>query len=105
DVQDGDTVTLTVNGHAYTGTASGGAFSINVAGSDLTADSDTSVDASVTTTDAAGNSTTPPDPQAYSLDTGADIGGNLAVLVGDSLVNNAEKTAVAYTINGLDADA
>ena len=66
DVQDGDTVTLTVNGTAYTGTVASGAFSIDVAGSDLAADADTTVDASVTTTDAAGNSTTATDTQAYT---------------------------------------
>ena len=58
DVQSGDTVTLTVNGHAYTGAVSSGGFSINVAGSDLAADADHTVDASVITTDAAGNSAT-----------------------------------------------
>ncbi len=53
DVEDGDTITLTVNGNPYTGTSTGGVFSINVNGSDLAADSN--VHASVTTTDAAGN--------------------------------------------------
>src|SRR5439155_2198 len=52
----GDTVTLTVNGVAYTGTvAAGKTFSINVAGADLVADADFTIDASVTSTDAAGN--------------------------------------------------
>ena len=55
DVQVGDTVTLTVNGNSsYTGLVQAGlTFSIDVAGSDLAAD--TNVHASVTTTDAAGN--------------------------------------------------
>ena len=44
DVQDGDTVTLTVNGITYTGAVAGGAFSIDVAGCDLAADPDTTVD-------------------------------------------------------------
>ena len=68
DVQDGDTVTVTVNGVAYTGTVSSGAFSINVPGSGLLADGDLTVDASVTTTDGAGNSTTASDTQLYTLD-------------------------------------
>ena len=38
DVADSDIVTLTVNGVAYTGTSTGGVFSIDVAGSDLLAD-------------------------------------------------------------------
>ena len=55
DVQVGDTVTLTVNGNSsYTGLVQADfTFSIDVAGSDLAAD--TNVHASVTTTDAAGN--------------------------------------------------
>ena len=38
DVADSDIITLTVNGVAYTGTSTGGVFSIDVAGSDLAAD-------------------------------------------------------------------
>jgi hypothetical protein len=52
----GDTVTLTVNGNTYTGTVdAGGLFSINVPGSALAADPDATIDASISTTDAAGN--------------------------------------------------
>ena len=69
DIQDGDTVSLTVNGTVYTGAVSGGSFSIDVAGSDLAADSDTTIDAFVTTTDAAGNSITVTDTEGYSVDT------------------------------------
>ena len=47
DAAPGDTVTLTVNGNAYTGTvAAGNSFTINVAGADLAADADFTVDAS-----------------------------------------------------------
>ena len=69
DIQDGDTVSLTVNGTVYTGAVSGGAFSIDVAGSDLASDSDATIVASVTTTDSAGNSTTVTDSESYSVDT------------------------------------
>ncbi|MEC5205908.1 antitoxin (DNA-binding transcriptional repressor) of toxin-antitoxin stability system [Vogesella perlucida] len=70
DAKAGDTVTLTVNGKTFTGTvAADKTFSINVPGSDLLADPDTTVDASVTTTDAAGNSTTVSDSEDYSLGT------------------------------------
>ena len=52
----GDTVTLTVNGVNYTGTvAAGNTFSINVPGAQLVADADFTIQASVTSTDAAGN--------------------------------------------------
>ena len=69
DVQVGDTVTLTVNGNSsYTGLVQAGlTFSIDVAGSDLAAD--TNVHASVNTTDAAGNTATATDDQAYTVDT------------------------------------
>ena len=64
DVQDGDTVTLTVNGiDLYRRRSQAATFSIDVAGSDLAADPDTTVDASVTTTDAAGNTATATDDQ------------------------------------------
>jgi plastocyanin len=69
DGQVGDTVTLTVNGNSsYTGLVQAGlTFSIDVAGSDLAAD--TNVHASVNTTDAAGNTATASDDQAYAVDT------------------------------------
>ncbi|MCH7378090.1 Ig-like domain-containing protein, partial [Aeromonas sp. MR19] len=55
----GDTVTLTVNGKPFTGPVDAdGRFTILVAGSDLAADGDKTIDASVTSTDAAGNSAT-----------------------------------------------
>ncbi|MDB5785147.1 Ig-like domain-containing protein, partial [Caballeronia mineralivorans] len=68
DVHSGDTVTLTVNGHAYTGAVSAGGFSINVAGSDLAADADHTVDASVSTTDVAGNTATAMASKTYTVD-------------------------------------
>jgi Bacterial Ig-like domain len=79
DVQDGDTITLTVNGNDYTGAVAGGLFSIDVAGSELAADGDLTVDASVTTTDLAGNSTTATDTQSYDVDT-APPNPNVALL-------------------------
>ncbi|MBA5637430.1 DUF4347 domain-containing protein [Duganella sp. LX20W] len=55
--------------------------------------------------DAAGNASAASAAQQVKVDTTADAGGDLAVHVSDSLVNNAEKGAVAYTVSGLDADA
>ena len=69
DVQDGDTVTLTINGKDYTGLVSSGGFTISVAGSDLVADGDLTIDASVTTSDAAGNSASATDTEIYAVDT------------------------------------
>ncbi|KNH57914.1 Ig-like domain-containing protein, partial [Vibrio cholerae] len=69
DVKVGDTVTLTVNGKTFTGLVlADKTFSINVPGSDLVADADKTIDAKVTTTDAAGNSTTATDTEGYSVD-------------------------------------
>ncbi|WP_238254283.1 Ig-like domain-containing protein, partial [Methylobacterium bullatum] len=65
----GDAVTPSVNGTEYAGTvAANGTFSINVAGSDLAADADRTIDVSVTTTDAAGNTSTATDSQSYTVD-------------------------------------
>ncbi|WP_262363005.1 Ig-like domain-containing protein, partial [Vibrio cholerae] len=67
----GDIVTLTVNGKPYTGpVGADGRFTILVAGSDLAVDADQTIDASVTTTDTAGNSTTATatDTEGYSVD-------------------------------------
>ncbi|WP_221920660.1 Ig-like domain-containing protein [Vibrio cholerae] len=66
----GDIVTLTVNGKPYTGpVGADGRFTILVAGSDLAVDADQTIDAKVTTTDAAGNSTTKSDSEGYEVDT------------------------------------
>ena len=70
DCQPGDIVTLTINGQNFTGTVdASGNFSINVPGSDLAADSDTTIAASVSSTDAAGNTGTGTDIQSYTVDT------------------------------------
>jgi len=72
DVHSGDTVTLTVGGHNYTGTVDANLhFSIDVPGSVLAGNSH--VGASVTTTDAAGNSSTGVDATTYTVDTVAPV--------------------------------
>ena len=42
---------------------------------------------------------------SFTLDTTADAGANLAVSVSNSKIGNAGKTAVGFTVAGLDADA
>ena len=70
DAKVGDTVTLTVNGVNYTGLVlAGKVFSIAVPGSGLVADSDKVIDASVSSTDAAGNSASASDTESYTVDT------------------------------------
>ncbi|WP_265434957.1 hypothetical protein, partial [Aeromonas salmonicida] len=81
---------------------------ILVAGSDLAADTDRTIDASVTSTDAAGNSATATDSEGYGVDTVApDLGIDLDPIVvgGDNVVNQAEadgKTPVTLsgTVSG-----
>src|SRR6185436_12624183 len=68
DAQNGDTVTLTVNGVNYTGTVSSGAFSINVPGAALVADADFTIQASISSTDAAGNIGSGTDTESYTID-------------------------------------
>jgi len=69
DAKGGDTVTLTVNGVAYNGLVqTGGAFSIDVAGSELVNDLDTTIRATITITDTAGNTGTATDTEDYTVD-------------------------------------
>ncbi|HET9977618.1 MAG TPA: Ig-like domain-containing protein, partial [Burkholderiaceae bacterium] len=68
DVKLGDTVTLVVNGKSFSSTVqAGGTFSIAVPGADVLADADRRIDASVTTTDAAGNATTASAQRVYAV--------------------------------------
>ncbi|MBI5551755.1 MAG: Ig-like domain-containing protein, partial [Desulfobacterales bacterium] len=100
DVQNGDTVTLTVGGNTYTGQASNGTFSIDVPGSALAADSDATIHASVTTTDAADNSTTATDTEGYGVDTTLPTA-TIALdgdITSDDVINAAEAgTDIAIT--------
>ncbi|MDD5052924.1 MAG: VCBS domain-containing protein, partial [Sulfuricurvum sp.] len=81
DAKAGDTVTLVVNGHTYTGTVGAGlTYSINVAGSDLLAD--TTIDASVAATDAAGNPATGSTTHAHTTDIAATI--DIQTIAGES---------------------
>ncbi|MEQ9693181.1 Ig-like domain-containing protein, partial [Shimia sp. SDUM112013] len=109
DVQDNDTVTLTVDGSVVgTGLVSGGAFTILVDGMTLAAATSPEITASVTTFDAAGNSTTVTDTETYSVDLRADDPADLNVtstMVADTFVNAAERAAFEYVVNGIDGDA
>ncbi|MUH38359.1 Ig-like domain-containing protein, partial [Zobellia amurskyensis] len=92
DFNTGDTVTLTVDGTDYTGTVDAlGDYSIDVPGSALAADGDTTVDGSVTTTDAAGNSASATDTQLYSVDTTLPIPVlEIDDITADNILNAAE---------------
>ena len=69
DFQTGDIVTLSINGVDTTGgVLADGSFSINVPGSDLAADTDSTIDASFVATDAAGNTAAPvTDTESYTV--------------------------------------
>nr|WP_279962455.1 retention module-containing protein [Aeromonas caviae] len=97
DVREGDTVTLTVNGKVFTGLVlADKTFSINVPGSDLVADGDKVIDAKVTTTDAAGNSTTAADTEGYSVDTQAP---SVVVNIVDPQIIAGETSDVTFTFS------
>ncbi|ELI6423405.1 retention module-containing protein, partial [Aeromonas veronii] len=107
EFKEGDTVTLTVNNTVYTGKVdAAGRFTILVAGSDLVADGDKTIDASVTSTDAAGNSATATDSEDYGVDTTAPV--DLAIkldadITADDVINAAEagqQIPVSGTVSG-----
>ncbi|MCY3186061.1 hypothetical protein ECE14_19465, partial [Acinetobacter baumannii] len=66
-------VTVVINGVTYNATVdkTAGTWTVSVPGSGLTADADKTIDATVTFTDAAGNSSTVKDTQTYTIDTTA----------------------------------
>ncbi len=73
DVTIGDTVTLTINNTEYTGQVSDGngtlVFSINVAGSDLAADADSTIEASVIGTGNVNGEASAIDTASYTVST------------------------------------
>ena len=94
----GDTVTLSVNGHTFTGTVTGApgslVYSIAVTTADLVADKN--VHASVTATDAAGNSATGSATHAITVDTAS---ATMTLNVSDANINNLEG-ANTVTLSG-----
>ncbi|KAF9660544.1 Ig-like domain-containing protein [Tenacibaculum mesophilum] len=105
DFNTGDTVTLTINGNNYTGTVdASGNYSINVPGSDLAADADTTVEASVATTDGSGNAGSANTNHVYNVDTTAPVP-TISVdnITADNIVNASEAgstIAVTGTVGG-----
>ncbi|MFM5140523.1 retention module-containing protein, partial [Aeromonas rivipollensis] len=107
EFNEGDTVTLTVNNVKYTGQVdANGRFTILVAGSDLVADGDKTIDASVTSTDAAGNSTTATDTEGYEVDT---QGPSVVVDIVDEQLTVGETSKVTFSfsenVTGFDGDS
>ncbi|MBT9190562.1 Ig-like domain-containing protein, partial [Zobellia russellii] len=93
DFNAGDTVTLTVDGTDYTGTVdASGDFSINIPGSALAADGDSTVDGSISTTDINGNTGTSTETKIYSVDVIAPV---VTVIVDDITSDNSINAAEA----------
>ncbi|WP_262779360.1 Ig-like domain-containing protein, partial [Acinetobacter courvalinii] len=98
-------VTLVINGVTYTATvdAATGNWTADVAGSDLLADGDKTIDATATFTDAAGNSSTVTDTQVYTVDTTGPDNSTTTITInpiaGDGIVDSGE-AATNQTISG-----
>uniref|UniRef100_UPI000463E254 Ig-like domain-containing protein n=2 Tax=Acinetobacter baumannii TaxID=470 RepID=UPI000463E254 len=105
-------VTIVINGVTYTATvdSAAGTWTVSVPGSGLVADTDKTIDATVTFTDAAGNSSTVSDTQTYTLDTTAptvvleDVSTNDNTPALTGTVSDPSATVVV-TIDGVDYPA
>ncbi|USA45788.1 Ig-like domain-containing protein [Acinetobacter sp. C26M] len=107
-------VTLLINGVTYTATVDPltGNWTASVAGSDLLADGDKTIDAKATFTDAAGNSSNVTDTQVYTVDltppNPATAVLNINSVTADNVINAAEgagNVTVTGTLTGVPADA
>ncbi|WP_281033343.1 Ig-like domain-containing protein, partial [Mesorhizobium sp. M7A.F.Ca.CA.001.05.1.1] len=70
---------------------------------DLSGMNDGPISSVLHVTDDAGN-TASANGAAIDLDTSADLGAPLTLSITDTTINNSEKTAVAFTVSGIDAD-
>ncbi|ENW82251.1 hypothetical protein F909_01256, partial [Acinetobacter sp. ANC 3929] len=107
-------VTLLINGVTYTAivNTAAGTWSAVVAGSDLLADGDKTIEAKATFTDAAGNSSNVTDTQVYTVDltppnpAGALL--NIDAVTADNVINATEgagNVTITGTLTGVPADA
>ena len=104
DAAQGDTVSFTINGTAYSGTVdSSSNFSIDVAGSDLAAD--TSFDATVTGTDNAGNSFSATITSTHSVDTSAAATISVDNITADDIINATEAAGTVAVTGSVGGDA
>ncbi|QOD68888.1 tandem-95 repeat protein [Vibrio navarrensis] len=100
DIATGDTVTLEINGKTYTTTvAAGGTWSVDVAGSDLAAD--TAFDAVVTSSDAAGHTVDTTGSSTHTVDLAATASINVDPITDDRIINaNESAEGVLIPITG-----
>ncbi|MTI02430.1 adhesin, partial [Roseibium sp. RKSG952] len=96
--EDGQTVTVSVNGQTYTGTAAGGAWNVNIPAADLGALSDGSTIAvTADVSDAAGN---PATQATGSFDTDFTAPAVAITNLSDGAVMNAAEQGTDLTISG-----
>lgn len=100
----GETIQVSADGGAswIDATANSATQTWSASGITLLAGPNTSLQ--VRTIDTAGNFTAG-SGRAYTLDTSADVDGNLWLTLPDTLINASERSAVAYSVSGLDSDA
>ncbi|RPH20090.1 Ig-like domain-containing protein, partial [Buttiauxella warmboldiae] len=103
DAKAGDTVTLTVNGNTFTGTVEvqhdgSLGYRIPVTTTDLV--SGQTVHATITTTDAAGNTATASADHAVGVDTEAAVEISIHPVAGDDVINAAESAAATTPVTG-----
>ncbi|HAS6348670.1 TPA: Ig-like domain-containing protein, partial [Vibrio vulnificus] len=98
-------VTLTINGVEYTGEVVDGKYSIEVKGSDLSADSDTVVDARVNVVNAAGNIGSATSTEFYLVDTFARGTIKIDPITDDNVINKEESEGLVKVRGSVGADA
>ncbi|WP_165421849.1 Ig-like domain-containing protein, partial [Rhizobium ruizarguesonis] len=92
------------NGAAWEYSTDGGSTWSAGSGSSFTLSGDGPKNLLARQTDATGN-TSGDGGLTFTLDTTADAPADLAVVIGDHSIDNTEKTAVGFTVSGLDSDA
>ncbi|HFQ4938726.1 TPA: Ig-like domain-containing protein, partial [Vibrio vulnificus] len=98
-------VTLTINGVEYTGEVVDGKYSIEVKGSDLSADSDNVVDAKVDVVNTAGNIGSATSTEFYLVDTFARGTIQIDPITDDNVVNKAESEGLVKVTGSVGGDA
>ncbi|WP_162891956.1 Ig-like domain-containing protein [Vibrio paracholerae] len=98
-------VTLTINGVEYTGEVVDGKYSIEVKGSDLSADSDNVVDAKVDVVNTAGNIGSATSTEFYLVDTFARGTIKIDPITDDNVINKAESEGLVKVTGSVGADA
>ncbi|WP_347369182.1 Ig-like domain-containing protein, partial [Vibrio vulnificus] len=98
-------VTLTINGVEYTGEVVDGKYSIEVKGSDLSADSDNVVDAKVDVVNTAGNIGSATSTEFYLVDTFARGTIKIDSITDDNVINKAESEGLVKVTGSVGGDA